>query len=141
MNRSALQERITSRISIEDRGYATPCWVSDRASSSTGYTKLGVNGKTWNTHRLAYIVFVADIPDGLVIDHLCRVRACCNPEHLEPVSHRTNLLRGDTATAREVATTHCPRGHAYDEANTYRRPDGQNKRDCRTCRNRTRRCG
>lgn len=138
MDRTALIARIASRVTIKDCGYATPCWVSDRATNGRGYTKIYALSAQWYTHRLSYVLHFGDIPPGLVLDHLCRVRACCNPEHLEPVTHRTNLLRGDTSTAREAATTHCPRGHAYDEANTYRRPDGQNKRDCRTCRNRTR---
>jgi hypothetical protein len=85
-------------------------------------------------HRLAYEVFVGPIPDGLQIDHLCRQRACCNPDHLEAVTCRVNLLRGDTITAREAATTHCPQGHEYTEANTYRRPDNPIKRDCKICR-------
>ncbi|WP_414654556.1 HNH endonuclease signature motif containing protein [Intrasporangium sp.] len=65
------------------------------------------------------------IPEGLVLDHLCRNRACCNPAHLEPVTIRENILRGEPANR-----THCPHGHAYTPENT--RIDN-NMRSCRTC--------
>lgn len=139
MDSTAMQARILARAYEDDRGYATPCWISTRCMKQNGYTVIGVAGVVKYTHRVAYEAFRGAIPAGLVIDHLCRVRECCNPDHLEPVTTRINLLRGDTSTAREAATTHCPRGHPYDEANTYRRPDGKNKRDCRTCRNSRRR--
>jgi hypothetical protein len=67
----------------------------------------------------------------LTIDHLCRVRHCVNPDHLEAVTCRENLLRGETLQAANVAKTECPQGHPYDEENTYVYPNG--RRDCRTC--------
>lgn len=134
MDRIALRERITSRMTVEDRGYASPCWVSNRATHSNGYTKIGYMGRTWLTHRFAYTVFVGDVPEGMQLDHLCKVRACCNPDHLEPVTCRENLLRGDTVTARQAAQTHCKRGHPLSGDNLYRRPDRDNGRDCKTCR-------
>jgi hypothetical protein len=133
-NRTDLQAKVTSRVAIEDRGYDTPCWVSDRAQQGNGYTKLGYMGTTWLTHRFAYTVFVGAIPEGLQLDHLCKVRACCNPDHLEPVTCRENLLRGDTITASQVAQTHCKNGHPLSGDNLYARPDRVNGRDCRTCR-------
>lgn len=132
-DRTSLQLRITSRVSIEDCGYSTPCWVSNRAAYPKGYTKLGYQGSTWLTHRFAYTVFVGDIPAGMQLDHLCRVRACCNPDHLEPVTCRENLVRGETLTAAEVAQTHCKRGHPLEGDNLYLRPD-RTGRCCRTCR-------
>lgn len=59
------------------------------------------------------------IPDGLVLDHLCRNRACINPNHLEPVSTRVSILRGEGVMARHARKTHCPHGHPYDEPNTW----------------------
>lgn len=133
-----LQRRILDRMTIEDRGYATPCWVSDRARQKNGYTKIGCEGRTRLTHRVAYEAFVGQIPDGMVIDHLCRERACCNPAHLEAVTTRENLVRGDTLTAHEVAQQACKRGHAFTPANTYMRRDRLG-RMCRKCRAETNR--
>lgn len=82
-------------------------------------------------HRRSYLALVGDVPPGLELDHLCRVRCCVNPAHLEAVTHRVNLLRGDTFAARHVATTRCPSGHPYDERNTYVTPEGHRK--CRKC--------
>lgn len=120
-------------MTIEDRGYATPCWISNRAKNGGGYTKIGIDGRTEMTHRAAYTAFVGPIPAGLVIDHLCRERTCCNPEHLEAVTHRENLVRGETLTSREVAQTACKHGHPFTPENTYQRPDRPG-RLCRTCR-------
>lgn len=129
-----LQSRVRSRSDEMDCGYITPCWISNRAKHSNGYTKIGLCGDTLLTHRVAYEAFVGPIPDGQQIDHLCRQRACCNPEHLEAVTCRENLLRGDTLTAAQAAMTHCKRGHPFDEGNTYLRADRPNTRGCIACR-------
>ena len=130
-DRVDLQERVMSRITIEDHGWHTPCWISTRAAHSNGYTKIGYRGTTWLTHRFAYTVFVGPIPEDLQLDHLCRVRACCNPDHLEPVTCRENLLRGDTLTAAEAAATTCINRHPFTPENT--RMTRKGKRACRAC--------
>jgi hypothetical protein len=81
-------------------------------------------------HRLAYELERGRIGDGLEIDHLCRNRRCINTDHLEAVTKRVNVLRGDGPTARNARKTHCQNGHPFDEANTMKR--GQSRK-CRIC--------
>jgi HNH endonuclease len=82
-------------------------------------------------HRFAYSAFRAAIPRKMDMDHLCRNRACCNPDHLEVVTHRENIRRGEGPVGENGAKTHCKRGHPFDEANTWRDKNGG--RYCRAC--------
>lgn len=83
-------------------------------------------------HRYAYELLVGPIPEGLHIDHLCRVRLCVNPAHLEAVTCHENNRRSTSPTAVNAKKTHCPRGHEYTEENTYfAPPDG--RRMCKPC--------
>lgn len=107
------------------------CWLWTGAITSQGYGSMGVDGKTVNTHRHAYLMLVGEIENGLELDHKCRVRRCVNPDHMEPVTKQINIARGE-AGANWAAKTHCPRGHAYSDTNTYLTPKG--KRICRRCR-------
>ncbi len=91
------------------------------------------NGTSCKAHRWSYEYHRGPIAPGLTIDHLCRNRRCVNPEHLEVVTIRVNVLRGDTLPARNAAATHCCRGHAFTPDNTYVDPKS-GKRACRTCR-------
>ena len=111
-----------------------PCWRWIGGSRTKGgYVRITAGGRGVMAHRWAYELLVGPIPEGLTIDHLCRVTDCVNPAHLEAVTQRTNIVRGDGPAARNVVKTHCPQGHPYDETNTYRRPDGG--RDCKLCIN------
>jgi len=74
---------------------------------------------------------VGEIPEGLQIDHLCRVPACVRPDHLEVVTPRINVWRGRSDAAKNALKTECPQGHPYDEKNTRR--DWEGKRSCREC--------
>jgi hypothetical protein len=92
------------------------CWIWTGALTEEGYGLLGIGGtKNRLAHRWSYERFVGPIPEGLQLDHLCRVRNCVNPEHLEPVTAGENARRSPLTC---VNKTHCPHGHAYDETNT-----------------------
>lgn len=90
------------------------CWEWESGIDRLGYGSFKVSGlKTISkSHTISYLHFVGDVPDGLELDHLCRNRSCCNPAHLEPVTHRENMRRGN------AARTYCPNGHAFTTENT-----------------------
>lgn len=132
MDATRIKARLMARIVVEDRGYTTPCWVSTYARTKQGYTRVEVKGTHYYTHRLAYMLFKGAVPEELDLDHLCRVRSCINPDHLEPVEHRTNVIRGVSPVARNAVKTWCDQGHEYTPENTYIPPRGG--RDCRVCR-------
>lgn len=108
-----------------------PCWLWTAHRSSHGYGRVGVDGKGRQAHRVVYELLVGPIPDGMQLDHLCRVRHCVNPAHVEPVTPRENYRRGFSAFGVNARKTECPQGHPYDEANTYFTPGGGRK--CRAC--------
>lgn len=112
----------------EHRPELGPCWIWTGYCSKKGYGAMPVDGRARGTHRLAYELLVGPIPDGLQIDHLCRVPACCNPAHLEAVTSRENTVRG---VSHNGLKTHCKHGHPFDAANTYVTRRG--KRWCRAC--------
>jgi hypothetical protein len=108
------------------------CWIWMGSLTDAGYGTFTVSrSKRGLAHRFAYELLVGPIPSGLELDHLCRRPACVSPAHLEPVTHRENLLRGRTIVAWNAVKTECIRGHPFDAANTYIEPKG--KRRCRTC--------
>lgn len=129
-----LPERVARRLTVSESG----CWVWGGSHSPSGYGYIssitGLDGVTRNVraHRFVYELLVGPIPEGLTIDHLCRVRDCVNPAHLEPVTSRENTLRGNTLPAANAAKTHCPQGHGYTTENTYVTSMG--RRMCRSCR-------
>ena len=121
--RIPLDERIRRMSSEDERG----CWVWTGRPNNRGYGQLGVlldaprRPRTMLAHRVSYMAFVGPIPDGLVIDHLCRNRLCVNPAHLEVVTQRENSLRSPVSLAAiNAAKTHCPRGHEYDRESLHR---------------------
>lgn len=109
------------------------CWLWLGGRSRTGYGKFGLGtGKGWKlAHRTAYELAVGPIPEGRQLDHLCRVRHCVNPAHLEPVTRTENVRRG-LAGLWGRSKTHCPKGHEYTDGNTYRNPT-TGARSCREC--------
>lgn len=114
------------------------CWPWESATNRGGYGIVSLGGRQGGmrlAHRVAYELEVGAIPEGLELDHLCRNVLCVNPFHLEPVTHVENILRGAGVAAQHAARTHCPKGHAYDERNTWIqiRRNGQRCRVCKTC--------
>ena len=120
MQDAAYVERFWSRV-VKDDG----CWEWTGTHLPTGY---GTFGKAY-THRFAYELEVGSIPEGYDIDHLCRNRGCCNPAHLEAVTHYENTRRA------WALMTHCRRGHPFDEENTHWEVNrlGNLARRCRAC--------
>ena len=121
-------ERVKARVEVTPGG----CWEWLGYRDRKGYGVFSINDRPTRVARASYEAFVRPIPDGLTIDHLCRNPPCVNPDHLEPVSRGENVLRGDTLTAKNKNATECPKGHAYDDKNTY--TDSRGKRSCKTCR-------
>lgn len=106
------------------------CWLWTGSRDRRGYGAWTRPDKSKaRAHRFAYELVVGPIPEELVLDHLCSVRACVNPEHLEPVTHKVNIQRGAN---RNREKTHCKRGHEFTPENTYMTSAGG--RGCRACR-------
>ena len=116
-------------------------WVDDcliwQGGLRHGYGEIRDGKKVRETHRVAYEHTHGPIPKGLIIDHVlargCTSTACCNEAHLEAVTHRTNILRGNAPAAQQARQTHCKRGHPLIESNIYRRPSNPRIRACRMC--------
>lgn len=126
------QEEFLSRTKVVSGDCRIPLNLKTGEPLATrfGYSALNVKPKVYQAHRVAWILANGPVPEGLVLDHLCRNRACCEVTHLELVTHRINLLRGETVTARNAAVTHCPRNHEYNEENTLMK---NKTRQCRAC--------
>ncbi len=114
-----------------DRDPGPGCWIWKGPVTGHGYGQLATPGAVDYTHRLAYELRHGPIAPGLHIDHLCSVRRCCNPDHLEAVSRLENWLRGQAGTAARQNL--CKRGHRLTLENT--KLDSRGDRYCRTCHN------
>lgn len=104
-----------------------PCWLWTGGLNNRGYGMFTSNGRRWLTHRWAYVQIIGLIEAGYELDHLCRRPQCCNPGHLEAVTHRENVMRGEAPTATNARKTHCVRGHD----DWHVKPNG--RRSCREC--------
>ena len=132
-------ERFTSKIGspigpghVGRSGEATPClpWVA--FVGPRGYGQFRSGGRAFLAHRFAYELWVGPIPDGLVLDHLCRVRHCVNHDHLEPVTQKENTLRGIGFVAVNAVKEVCPK--CGEDFTPYTDPSGYTRRKCLPCK-------
>lgn len=109
------------------------CWIWTGAKIPEGYGSFQVEGRQQGAHRISYEETKEKIPDGYVLDHLCRNKACVNPNHLEVVTNRTNILRGESMAAQNARKIMCKRGHLLNSDNLT--PTGLRKgeRNCKKC--------
>lgn len=129
--RPTSKERLLEKISINENG----CWCWTSSIKPNGYGCFWHDGAQRNAHRVSYELFIGPIPEGLDLDHLCRNRACVNPEHLEPVTRSVNLNKG-LKKSKVPKKLFCKNGHEFTQENTavYEYVRG---RRCKTCANAT----
>ena len=125
---SSLPPQLAGRFRVTDS-----YWLWNDPPGTEGYAQVHYNGRSRHVHRLMYELLVGAVPEGLVLDHLCRERTCVRPDHLEPVTNRENILRGVSPSARNAVKTHCVHGHEFTQENTYAYTR-LGKRECRTCK-------
>lgn len=128
--RPSVEGRFWEKIAVPSP--RTKCWLWTAALDISGYGVFRVAEKMVKAHRFSYTLARGPIPDGLQVDHLCRVRRCVNPDHMELVTNRENFLRGSALTARLHHLGICIRGHALAGENA-RRSGGRVR--CRICTN------
>ena len=107
-------------------------WIGSKTTG--GYGMVWMNSVKYMAHRISWVAAnCRDIPPGLDIDHLCRVRNCVFSDHLEPVSRRVNLLRGESHVVDQITRTHCPKDHLLDGENLVEHQLKNGKRTCHIC--------
>jgi len=120
-------DRLLARCTEGEGG----CWNYTGSRDARGYARMSVEGRSWLAYRYAYTALIGEIPDGLELDHLCRNPTCCNPWHLDPVTHQINVQRGSAGWS---PNSRCKHGHDLsDPSNVYRHTKGKGGRKCRTC--------
>jgi len=107
------------------------CWLWTASKNRDGYGMVRLDGKNRSAHRVSFEIFVTDIPNYLMIDHLCRNRGCVNPEHMELVTNKENIFRGVGIAVTNSKKTKCHRGHNFTDENTFISKIGS--RNCRKC--------
>lgn len=120
-------ERFRAKVAPTDDADACIVWTG---STTNGYGYMRFRGTPQTAHRIAYEHFVGPIGEGLVVDHLCRNRSCVNVRHMELVTNRENILRGESPAAKYARSDRCVNGHEWSPENTgiYK-----GARRCRSC--------
>lgn len=121
------KERFWRRVEKSPNG----CWEWLGKRNPKGYGKCQFRNKELFAHRVSYAWAYGEIPSGKVIDHLCKNTRCVNPSHLEVVTQRENVLRGESVFAKRKKQTHCVHGHLLDGENLVVYKNGT--RHCRAC--------
>jgi hypothetical protein len=128
--RQSLLERIEAQYEPEPM---SGCWLWTGCMSAGGYGLIDAYSKLHRAHRLVYTLLRGPIPPRLTLDHLCRVRSCVNPAHVEPVTLRENVLRGMGPSAVAARRQTCAQSHPLTPENTYRWQKKPKQRRCRIC--------
>ena len=120
---------------VGDHSDPTKCWLWTASTNGKGYGRFTVGNKRVQAHRFSYEMYHhVTIPKGMTIDHVkmrgCSSTLCVNPRHLEVVTMKVNILRGNSPSSVHANKTHCVHGHPFNEENTYVYPG---KRQCRVC--------
>jgi hypothetical protein len=129
---SSIEERFLSHVKTDEKG----CMLWTGSKTANGYGQFNPGNPLRSpkvAHKWYYEFKRGPVPKGLQLDHLCRIRHCVNLDHLEPVTQKENILRGEGASAQHARQTHCKRGHLLDVKNTYLTKNGHRK--CRMCAN------
>lgn len=122
------ERRVAERFWAKVKPSPGDCWTWTACVDRGGYGLFRFKGKSRKAHRVSFELHHGHpVPEGLELDHLCRVRSCVNPNHLDPVTHAENVTRGRGGWNMAVKT-HCPQGHPYEGENLW------NKGKCRVCR-------
>jgi HNH endonuclease len=106
--------RMSKYIVAGDSG----CWLWTGRTNGKDYAQTTVGSKKAYVYRVLYVYLKGSFPQGTEVDHLCRVRRCVNPAHIEPVTHQENMKRGKTISALNLQKSTCPQGHAYSGTNS-----------------------
>lgn len=131
MNKLVLSEKEAKNFVRKFRLMENDCWNWIGCITKDGYGQVRLSGKGKRPYRILYEAMRGDIPDKLTLDHLCRNRACVNPDHLEAVSMHENILRGNGFAAVNARKTYCLRGHELIKENVFKTKI--KRRQCKRC--------